>query len=267
MDRSSSLLAGGPARIEVTGALTPLVGEFRKGLTGRGFTRYAVAQHTHLMAHLSVWLSAEGLAPDQLVADGVNAFLVDRRAARHWFLTSRRGLEPWLQFLYDRGVILPLAAPRPAGPVEELLAEYRLYLVTERGLAPLSVLRYLGPARLFLAALSSPLPVALQELSAAEVTRFLLVEVRRRRTWSAKSLVTALRSLLRFLHVAGHVPVGLAAAVPAVAGWGLASLPRGIGVELVTAMLTGCDRSCAMGRRDYAILLVLARLGLRNGAR
>lgn len=91
------------------------------------------------------------------------------------------------------------------------------------------------------------------------------MEVRRRRTWAAKSLVTALRSLLRFLHVAGQVPVGLAAAVPSVAGWGLASLPRGIGAELVTAMLTGCDRSCAMGRRDYAILLVLARLGLRNG--
>ena len=90
-------------------------------------------------------------------------------------------------------------------------------------------------------------------------------EATRRRTWSAKSMVTALRSLLRFLHVSGHVPAGLAAAVPAVAGWGLQSLPRGIGSDLVAAMLAGCDRRTPLGRRDYAILLMLSRMGLRNG--
>lgn len=156
MDRASSLLAGGPARIEVTGVLAPLAREFRQRLTDQGFARWAVAQHTHLMANLSVWLSAEGFAPDQLGADAVNAFLLDRRAGGHWFLISRRGLEPLLEFLRDGGVIPLLAAPRPTGPAEELLAEYGLYLVAERGLAPLSVLRYLGTARLFLAALSCP---------------------------------------------------------------------------------------------------------------
>src|SRR5690606_31986778 len=106
---------------------------------------------------------------------------------------------------------------------------------------------------------------ALRELSAVQVTGFLVDEASRRRTWAAKSLTTALRSLLGFLHLAGHVPRRLAGAVPAVAGWGLRTLPRGIGGEHVAAMLASCDRTTAMGRRDYAILLLLSRLGLRNG--
>jgi len=77
--------------------------------------------------------------------------------------------------------------------------------------------------------------------------------------------VIALRSLLGFLHVAGHVAQPLGVVVPRVAGWGLRSLPRKVGAEVVSALLASCDRSTALGRRDYAILLVLSRLGLRNG--
>jgi len=81
---------------------------------------------------------------------------------------------------------------------------------------------------------------------------------------SAKATVTAVRALLRFLHVAGHVPVPLTAAVPAVAGWRLASLPRGLEAAVVTRLLASCDRGTMTGRRDYAILVMLARLGLRG---
>lgn len=265
MSRLGSRLAGGPARIEVTGALAPFADVFREALRDRGFTKSVVNQHTHLMAHLSLWLTARGLVAEQLTADAVQVFLADRRVEGHAVLVSTRGVAPLLDFLRDRGVIAVWSTPTPVGPMEELVAEYRNYLVAERGLAPLSVLRYLGTARLFLSTLADPLEAALRELSAAEVTQFLMDEARRRRTWAAKSLVTALRSLLIFLHVAGHVPVGLGGAVPPVAGWGLRSLPRGIGSDLVSAMLAGCDRGTSMGRRDYAILLLLARLGLRNG--
>jgi integrase/recombinase XerD len=260
-----SRLAGGPARIEVTGTLAPFAGAFREALTERGFARWAVAQHTHLMANLSLWLGGQGLAPGQLTADAVNAFLTVRRAEGHWFLVSKRGLVPLLDYLHQRGVVPRMQSPTPLGPAGQLLEEYRTYLAAERGLAPLSVLRYLGTARLFLSTLECPLEVALRDLSAGQVTSFLMEEVGRRRVWAAKSLTTALRSLLGFLHVAGHVPRALAAAVPSVAGWRLSALPRGIGAEPLTAMLARCDRTMAMGRRDFAILLLLSRLGLRNG--
>jgi integrase/recombinase XerD len=81
----------------------------------------------------------------------------------------------------------------------------------------------------------------------------------------AKAVVTALRSLLRFLHTAGHIPHPLVWAVPSVPGWKLTTLPRAVSPEQVGAVLAGCDRAGAHGRRDYAIVLLLARLGLRAG--
>jgi integrase/recombinase XerD len=105
----------------------------------------------------------------------------------------------------------------------------------------------------------------LQQLDAGQVTSFMLSYCQGRNPKSAKAMVTAVRALLRFLHVAGHVPVPLAPAVPAVAGWRLASLPRGLDAAVVGRLLGSCDRSTVMGRRDFAVLVMLARLGLRGG--
>ena len=265
MRSNGSRLAGGPARIEVTGPLASWVGGFRSWLTDQGFARWAVAQHTHVMADVSRWLSERGLSADQLTEDLVLAFLADRRAQRPGFLVARRGMVPLLSFLVDQGAVRPLAAPTPTGPVEQLMAAYRDYLVAERGLAPLSVRRYLTTARVFLSWLPQPLDASLEQLSPGQVTSFVMAEVRRRRVWAAKSLVIALRSLLGFLHIAGHVAQPLGVVVPRVAGWGLRSLPRKVGAEVVSALLASCERGTALGRRDYAILLVLSRLGLRNG--
>ena len=77
-------------------------------------------------------------------------------------------------------------------------------------------------------------------------------------------MATSLRALLRFLHVSGHTPIGLVGAVPGVAGWRLASLPRGVDAAVVARLLGSCDHATVVGRRDYAILIMLARLGLRG---
>jgi site-specific recombinase XerD len=265
MRSDGSRLAGAPTRIKVTGPLTPWVARFRSSLTAQGFSRSVVTQHTRLLAHLSRWLFERGLSADQLTEDLVLVFVKDRRAQRPGFLVARRGLVPLLTFLVDQGAVPPLTAPTPMGPVDQLLAAYRDYLVAERGLAPLSVGRYLTTARVFLSWLPEPLDAALGQLSAGQVTTFVTAEVGRRRVWAAKSLTIALRSLLGFLHIAGHVPQPLGVVVPPVAGWGLRSLPRRVSAEVVAALLASCDRTIALGRRDYAILLVLSRLGLRNG--
>lgn len=258
-------LAGEPSRIPIAGELSPVVDEFRRALTDGGFNRHTVTTHTHLIADLSSWLATRGLAAEQFTVDELPVFLADRRVAGRTALVSARGAAPMLAFLRERGVIPVAAAPTPLGAAGRLVGQYRSYLESERGLAPLSIRRYLTTARLFLTGLPDPLMGTLRDLSASRVIGFVLGEVSRRRAWSAKSLVTALRSLLRFLHVAGHAPAGLATAVPAVAGWGLRSLPRGIDGDLLTAMLSGCDRTTALGRRDYAILLTMSRMGLRNG--
>ncbi|HEX8761007.1 MAG TPA: tyrosine-type recombinase/integrase, partial [Pseudonocardiaceae bacterium] len=112
--------------------------------------------------------------------------------------------------------------------------------------------------------LPEPLTAALQRLDAGQVISFMLGYCRDRNTESVKAAVTAVRALLRFLHVAGHVPVPLAGAVPGVAGWRLASLPRGLDAVVVQRLLDSCDQDTIVGRRDYAILTMLARLGMRG---
>jgi integrase len=143
-----------------------------------------------------------------------------------------------------------------------LLAEFRMWLDRERGLAPVSVRCYSKQAKYFLAAVGGP--GAVSGLGAGKVTAFMVEHSRDRNTWSAKAMVTSLRSFLRFAHAAGRTTVPLAGAVPAVASWRLAPLPRALPAAETTRLLAGCGRETAVGLRDYAVLSLLARLGLRG---
>jgi integrase/recombinase XerD len=135
----------------------------------------------------------------------------------------------------------------------------------ERGLAAGTVVGYLHVARLFLSARAVDGGLHLDRLRAGKVIEFVLAECASRSVDSAKYIVCGLRSLLRYLYVAGHIDAALDAAVPSAAGWRLASLPVTFGPEEVARLLASCDRRTTFGRRDYAVLVVLSRLGLRAG--
>jgi integrase/recombinase XerD len=167
---------------------------------------------------------------------------------------------------------MPGVVPEPARQgndtgVARLLEEYQQYLVRERGLAASSIRRYMPAAGLFVSAVLFPAPGAmgLERLSARQVTQFVLGEASRRSTPDAKSLVTVLRSLLRFLFATGKIPQELASAVPTVANRKLSALPGRLEAGQAGILLGACDRDTPAGRRDFAILTVLARLGLRAG--
>ena len=143
-----------------------------------------------------------------------------------------------------------------------LLTEFRRWLDRERGLSPVSVRCYSKQVKYFLAAVGGP--GAVSGLDAGKVTAFMVGYSRGRNTWSAKAMVTSLRAFLRFAHATGRTAVPLAGAVPAVASWRLSALPRGLTAAEVGKLLAGCDRETATGLRDYAVLSLLARLGLRG---
>jgi integrase/recombinase XerD len=145
-----------------------------------------------------------------------------------------------------------------------LLAGFRSWLAAERGLSRETVRCYSHQAGTFLASLPDPVESAVRQLDSGQVTSFMVGYCRDRNVESAKAMATSLRALLRFLHVSGHTPIGLAGAVPGVAGWRLASLPRGVDAAVVAQLLGSCDQATAIGRRDYAILIMLVRLGLRG---
>ena len=146
-----------------------------------------------------------------------------------------------------------------------LLDEFADWLRVERGLAAESVRCYRGQAAKLLGGLADPLDAAIAGLDAAAVTGFVVSQTRSTRSvWSAKAQVTALRALLRFLHLRGMTQGSLVEAVPAVAGWRLAGLPRGLRPDQVAALLAAPDTTTTVGLRDCAVLTVLAGLGLRG---
>jgi len=249
--------------VAAEGSLAVHVAGFVAELVEVGYRPRSVVVQLRLLADLSRWLAGEGLAPMALTAEEARRFLGARRE-RYVDLTGARALGPLLGYLRGVGVV-PELRPSADSPVERLLVDYREYLVCERGLMAGSVDGHERVARLFLAGLSVPLDESLRELAAGDVTGFVVAQCGSGRlgAGAAKNLTGGLRSLLRFLHVAGWVRAGLERAVPSVAGWRYSSLPRALEPAQVARLLSSCDRSTSLGRRDFAILTLLARLGLR----
>jgi site-specific recombinase XerD len=254
---------GHPSRVRVTGALAGYADGFAAWLADLGFTPLSAANQLRVMARLSRWLTARQLGPAGLTAAQAGAFLADCRARGYTCWLSERGLAPLLGYLRGVGVV-PAAGRRPPATAVELLLEgYRAWLAGERGLAASTIGYYLSQARLFLSQVAGTDLAGLAGLTAGRVSDYVAAECRHRSTGSAKIVVTALRSLLRFLFADGVLAADLTAAVPAVAGWRNAGLPRALPAGQVAALLGSCDREATVGRRDLAVLTLLARLGLR----
>jgi integrase/recombinase XerD len=251
------------SRVRVTGPLAGYADGFAARLAELGYTPLSAASQLRVLARLSRWLAARELVPAGLDAGRVEAFLDGCRAGGYTCWLSGRGLAPLLGYLRGLGVVPGPACDPPATAAEVLLGRYRAYLVSERGLAASTVGYYLAEARLFLGRAAGADLGGLAGLTAAGVCGFVAAECRGRSTGPAKILVTALRSLLRFLVLDGAITADLAGVVPGVAGWRDAGLPKALPAGHVAALLASCDRQAAVGRRDYAVLMLLARLGLR----
>jgi integrase/recombinase XerD len=253
-----------PSRVRVTGALQQYAPGFVVELARLGYKPNAAACQLQLMAHLSRWMDAGRLGPVALTPEVAGAFLAARRAEGYVMWLSPKALAPLLGFLRRLGVVPPPASA-PVTPAEALLGRYRRYLVTERGLAVVTARGYADMVRPFLAGREEAGGLALADLTAAEVTAFVLAACPGKPKGTAKLTVTALRSLLGFLHVGGLISEPLGQHVPAVASWRLAGLPRALEPGQAGALLASCDQNTAVGRRDFAMLTLLARLALRAG--
>ena len=245
------------------GELGPHVVGYRAWLAHRGYTPQTVRGMLKDLGQVGVWMSREGLATAQLDEDVMVAFLAVSRAAGRPKVLGPRAMAPLLSYLREVGVT-PVAEP-PLTPLGALLGEYRTWMLQERGLAATTVLRYENTARRFLqqqAMADGVLESA--GLTEVDVNAFLLRECGRVSAGSAKGRVAELRSVLRFLYLKGLTPLRLGTAVPPVGGWRLATLPPTMSAADVQLLLDSCDRSTDVGVRDFAIMTLVARLGLRS---
>ena len=242
------------------GGMGPFIEGYRAWLAGRGYTPGTIVGMLAVAGGLGRWMDARGLAPGDLDRAAITEFCDARRAAGMRWVPGAHGLDPLLEYLDDLGVLGGHCAP--GTPVEVLAERYRRWLVTDRGLAEATVTRYVKLAHLFLSQRLTGRGV--DSLSGADVVAFLLAEGERLSVGSVKGRVGELRSLLRFLYLQGLTPRPMAAAVPPVAGWRDTGVPKAIPAGDVQRLLDSCDRGDPIGIRDYAILMLVARLGMRS---
>jgi site-specific recombinase XerD len=249
------------ARLEISGPLASYFSGFTQWLSRQGYEPAVVRIHQRRMIHLSAWLRGQRTDLRVVGVGSVEAFLATEHAAGRFVHWRSGGWVPLLRYLREAGVLVTDPSLAPRSPVEELLDRFAAYLATERGLSARTIDRDKRAVEPFVAAMLPHLTC----MTAAEVTAF-VVQQAERNPRSVPHLVSPLRSLLRFLHAEGITGVaGLTAAVPSVARWKLAGLPKAVPSSQVAALLSSCDLTTQVGQRDAAILTVLVRLGLRIG--
>lgn len=245
------------------GALAAHVEGYGLWLAQRGYTPLTIRNMLKDLGQVGLWLEQAGLALAQLDEQRIGRFLASRRAEGCRRVPGPRAMVPLMSYLREAGLV-PAAEPAST-PLTVLLEQYRCWMVQERGLAAITVLRYANTARRFLEKYAvEDGELRPKQLSGSDVHAFLLAECARVSAGSAKGRVAELRSVLRFLAVRDLTSLALAQAVPAVAGWREVPVPPTMTAANIAALLAGCDRRTPTGARDFAILTLLARLGLRS---
>lgn len=245
------------------GLLGPHVEGYRGWLAGRGYTELTIRNMLKDLGQVGVWLAVEGLDVADLDEERISAFLSARLAAGQRRVPGGGGMVPLLSYLRQSGVV-PEGQPSVT-PVEALLGQSRSWMFQDRGLAPGTVLRYENTARRFLQEQAFAGGVFDPAgLTGVDVNAFLLRECARVSAGSAKGRVAELRSVLRFLYAQGITALQLGLAVPPVGGWRFAALPPTMTGADVQRLLDNTDRSTEVGVRDFAMMTLVARLGLRS---
>jgi integrase/recombinase XerD len=246
------------------GPLGPFLDSYAAEMRGKGYAQQTSEVQIRLVTDFGRWLARRRITAQKITAELFQRYLRararHRRPTRNDLSALRR-----LQNMLVRQGVASAPVPPAATPAERLQREFRLYLQQERALASTTQNCYSAFVGEFLVECYGAGPVDLSRLRAANVTRFVQRRAAAIHSKRVQLMTTALRSFLRFARYRGAIDKDLAACVPAVANWKQSDIPRALPPEQAERVLASTDRETAVGRRDYAILLVLARLGLRAG--
>lgn len=257
--------AGGDVSHFRCGPLKPHIDDFAAELSRLGYTPQTARRKIRLMAGLSRWLERRQKGTRELSEEQIDAFLKVQKRQDLLRRGDRHTLTKVLHHLREIGVTPGRRETESRRPIDQITADYTRFLSQQRGLSPATIANYLPTAQCFLRTRFGTGRIGLDKLRAADVTDFILRESTTISGRRAQLVTTALRSFLGFLTETGRVAVNLAPTVPTVAGWPGAELPCFLEPKQVQELLDGCDQRTPAGRRDYAVLLLLARLGLRGG--
>jgi site-specific recombinase XerD len=243
--------------------LGPHLDSFVAALCELGYTRSTVRARLQLLDHLGQWLGRQSLALADLQEQAVNRFLDERRRKGHRRKGDARAARQFLEYLRENGVVRAPQSAADKSPLATLRRQYEHHLEKERGLAAVTITRYwLFIQRLIIERFGDA-TIRVRDLRPNDISDFLRRHARSGSPRVARLMVTALRSFFRFLFLHGQTESDLAGAVPTVPEWRLAEVPKYLMPEEVERIVRACQQDTSVARRDHAIILLLARLGLR----
>lgn len=253
-----------PRTIEAvrSGPLASPLEVYAQRLHENGYATHSGFVQLRLLGCFNRWLDRKRLSSEDVDAATIERYLHGRAQNRKLRRGDSAALFRLLTMLRPKGS--GVAAPPPT-PVEAALRPYQQYLRQERSLSEATVINYTPVARSFLSERFPKGALHLQRITAADITAFVQRQAILVTSKRAQLVVTALRSFLRYLLLRGLVAIDLATCVPTIATWSLSKVPRFLAAEQIQKILASCDQETGIGKRDYALLLLLARLGLRAG--
>lgn len=252
-----------------TGPLSPHLPAFITSLIEQRYATVCVRAKAWRAVDFDAWLARQGVALAELADAHLDRYRRRRVRRRADCRSKPRRSEPYdlgqlMQWLRSRGLCAP--AHPVTVPADAVAVAFEQYLMRDRGLAASTIDHYRSTVREFLLDRFGSDAVALGALQATDIIGFVQSQPRRPRPHVLKHLVSALRAFLRWGQYRGEIDAALICAVPAVASWSTTPpLPRAISAEHAYRVINSCDLGSAVGRRDRAVLLLLARLGLRGG--
>jgi integrase/recombinase XerD len=246
------------------GPLGPYIDSYETEMRCEGYAQQTREVQIRLVADFGCWLAKRRIQASEVSAELFRPYLRARARRRRPTRNDLSALQRLLELLRRQRVVAAPVSPA-ATPAERLQSEFRLYLRQERALASSTQACYTVFVSEFLTERFGSGSVDLSQLCAADVTRFVRRRASAIHSKRVQLMTTALRSFLRYARYRGDIEKDLAACIPAVANWKQLTLPRALPPEQVEQVLASIDRKTAIGRRDYAILLILTRLGLRAG--
>lgn len=247
------------------GPLGPHIDEFIERLQQLGFSKPVVCAKVRAVAGFSRWLQRHQLEAHDAGAERRERFLAYRKRTGGWTPEAPAALWAMETLLREQGIVKTLEAAPQLSESEREAEDFETYLLNSRGLSTKTARNYARVVRQFLGECCARSALRLEALSHADVIGFVQRHAHEHSHSHAQLMVKALRAFLRYLHQHGRVRANLAACVPTVAAWSLSGLPVYLSPAQVERVLAQCDRETALGRRDYAMLLLFARLGLRAG--
>lgn len=248
------------------GPLGNHIDAFTQNLAAQGYARASIRRAIWIAGDFSRWMLRRGISTDHLSEAYINAFLRCRKRRRIPRWEDRPTLQRLISHLAQQGIpVGPASVAVSQSSAQRIAEAHGIYLRDVRNLAPSTIHGGVKTVRKLLTSLFGDAEVVLEQMTAADIIEFVRKLVCRCNHRSASRVVSDVRTFLRSAHHQGLTRIDLSGCIPSPANWSLSSIPKALDEDQVRRVLAHCDPSTANGCRDYAIILLLARLGLRAG--